>query len=85
LEVAYKVARAAIVSQILTSETEINSSQILEKIENIKSKLELMRATKSALTTSKGKIDTAYGYIEEMEQEIKDCINELSYMLKSGK
>jgi hypothetical protein len=85
LEVAYKVARAAIVSQILTSETEINSSQILEKIENIKSKLELMRATKSALTTSKGKIDIAYGYIEEMEQEIKDCINELTYMLKSGK
>jgi hypothetical protein len=44
---------------------------------------ETLRATKTALTGAKTNIDRAYTNIETMEQEIRNCITELTELLKT--
>lgn len=84
LEVAYKVARAEIISEVLKGEKGVDATKVLEKIEEIKSKLKLMRATKMNLTSAKKSIDSAYKNLESMEADIKECSDELEKLLKSG-
>ena len=83
LEIAYKVARTEIIAKTLADEIEIDATTILEKVDAIKAKLDLMQATKLALTTSKSNIDTAYGYLETIEAEIKDVLDELTTILET--
>jgi hypothetical protein len=83
LEVAYKVARAEIIAKALADEKGVDATTVLEKIEEIKSKLELMRATKVSLTSAKKSIDSAYGNIESMEKDIKECSDELAKLIRA--
>ena len=83
LEVAYKVARAEIIARVLSGEKGVDTEMVITKVEEIKSKLEVMRATKRSLTTAKDNIDTAYDYLNGMEQEIKECADGLCLLLQS--
>lgn len=83
LEIAYKVARAEIISKTLTDQTEIDLTKFLDKINNIRGELEVMMATKRSLTTAKGNIDTAYDNLETMEKNIKRILNELTAIISS--
>ena len=65
LKIAYKVARAEIIVEILADETTLDASDIIQKADEIKAELELMQATKGALTTSKNNIDLAYQNLEK--------------------
>ena len=55
-----------------TDVTKINTAKILTKTQDVKNKLDALRATKTALTGAKTNIDGAYTNIETMEQEIRN-------------
>ena len=84
LEIAYKVARAEIISKTLTDQVEIDLTKLLEKMNNIRGELEVMMATKRTLTTAKGNIDTAYNNIDIMEKNIKAILDELTAIMQSN-
>ena len=85
LEIAYKVARAEIVFSVLRGEVKLDLSQLKEKIMGIQGQLDTMRAVKSALTGATGKIDEAKRDLKEMETSIREIINEILTMIKTGK
>ncbi|MHA1974874.1 MAG: hypothetical protein ACTSW1_17890 [Candidatus Hodarchaeales archaeon] len=83
LEIAYKVARAEIISKILAESSSINAQTILNKIEEIKSHMEIITSTKRALTGAQNNIDKAYDNIDNLQEDIRNCTDELTKLLKS--
>jgi len=84
LEIAYKVARAELVTSTLKEETKLDLPQLKAKITEIQNQLIIMQAIKSALTGATGKIDTAKEDMEKIERSIRKIIDEILTMIKPG-
>jgi len=83
LEIAYKVARAELITSILKEEIKLDFTQLKAKITDIQNRLATVQAIKSALTGATGKIDTAKGDLDEMERSIREIIDDILTMIKS--
>ena len=84
LEIAYKVARAELVTSILTKEAKVDLSQLRAKIMEIENQLSRIRAVKTALTGATGRIDHAKDEISEMEASIRRVATEILTMVRAG-
>ncbi len=83
LEIAYKVARAEVIAEILADETEIDASDIIYKADEIKAELESLQSIKGTLTASINNIKKDYDSLEKMESNIKDSLIELKQSLET--
>lgn len=82
LEIAYKVARSELVLSVMREEVKLDISQLKEKMMEIQSQLNTMRAVKSALKGATGKIDGAREDLKKMEASIKEIISDILNMIK---
>jgi len=85
LEIAYKVARAELVTSLMREEARFDLSQLREKITKIQNQLCALQAVKSALTGATGKIHDAKEDLEEMETSIRETISEILVLIRSAR
>jgi hypothetical protein len=84
LEIAYKVARAELVLSTLREEVKFDPSKFKDKVMEIQGQLDTIRAVKSTLTGATGKIDEAKGDLKKMETSIREILDEILDMIKTG-
>ncbi len=85
LEIAYKMARTELILYLRKEKVKLDPSQLKEKVIRIQSQLETMGAVKRSLKGAKGKIDAASGDLKEMEESIRETIDEIMDMIKVKK
>jgi hypothetical protein len=82
LEVAYKVARMEVKLSSMEEEAQFDPSQFKTKIKEIEGQLDTLRAVKSALTGATGKINDAKDDLKNMEESIREILNEILTMIR---
>jgi len=83
LEIAYKMARTELILYLRKEKVKLDPSQLKEKVTRIQSQLETMGAVKRSLKGAKGKIDDASGDLKEMEESIRETIDEIMDMIEA--
>ena len=84
LEIAYKVARAELVLSTLREKVKIDPSQLKAKVTDIQGQLETLQAVKSSMTGATNNIERAKKDLKTMETSIKNTLNEIFALIKSG-
>jgi len=84
LEVAYKVARMELKLSSMEEEAKFDPSQFKTKIKEVEGQLDTLRAVKSALTGATGKINDAKDDLKNMEESIREILNEILTMIRMG-
>jgi len=82
LEVAYKVARMEMKLSSMEEEIKFDTSKFKTKIKKIEGQLDTLRAVKSALTGATGKINDAKDDLKNMEESIREILNEILTMIR---
>jgi hypothetical protein len=85
LDIAYKVARAELVLAVAReNEVKLDIPRLEGKVVEIRAQLDAMRSFKTALTGAKDKIDTACNDAKKIEQAIRDALDEITNLIKTG-
>ncbi len=77
------MARTELILYLRKEKVKLDPSQLKEKVTRIQSQLETMGAVKRSLKGAKGKIDDASGDLKEMEESIRETIDEIMDMIEA--
>jgi hypothetical protein len=83
LEVAYKVARSEIITEILAGESPVDAVKIIEISDRAIAKLSNMRAIRSTLKSSVDNLSDIHTRLGTMENEVKDDLLEITSLLQN--
>jgi hypothetical protein len=84
LEIAYKVARAELVLTTLREKVKLDPSQLKAKVTEIKGQLETLQAVKRSMTGATKNIENAKADLSSMETSIKNALEDIFTLIKSG-
>jgi len=83
LEIAYKIARSELILEVSQEELEIDAEKVRSKIFEIETHLEKTRSIKTSLSGAVKSIDSANNCLKEMEDSIKETLEELVDLVKT--